>query len=126
MTPLWCRGVGVCSGGFRGGALTGHVRERVWLEERALPLPPGSLYPQSIAHAGRTQAGPTRPGRASPLHPAMRSLPLRFASAPGGWRATRWPAATIKIRRAPRGRSPGWLERSNAAKRGGHHAIPPF
>ena len=33
-----------------------------------------------------------KPGRvgpdAPPLHPAMRSLPLRSASAPGGWRAT--------------------------------------
>ena len=33
--------------------------------ELAPPLPPGDLHPQSIAHAGRTQAGPTRPGRAA-------------------------------------------------------------
>ena len=36
-----------------------------------------------------------KPGRhgpdAPPLHPAMHSLPLRSASAPGGWRATRLP-----------------------------------
>jgi hypothetical protein len=36
----------------------------------------------------RLQAGPNGPD-APPLAPAMRSLPLRSASAPGGWRATR-------------------------------------
>lgn len=34
------------------------------------------------------QAGPTRPGRAAACS-GQRSLPLRSASAPGGWRATR-------------------------------------
>jgi hypothetical protein len=36
----------------------------------------------------RLQAGPTRPGRAAAIS-GQRSLPLRSASAPGGWRATR-------------------------------------
>jgi hypothetical protein len=35
------------------------------------------------------QAGPTRPGRAAAAS-GQRSLPLRSASAPDGWRARRW------------------------------------
>jgi hypothetical protein len=49
------------------------------------------------------QAGPTRPGRAAACS-GQRSLPLRSASAPGGWRATRGLVVGVVVVPSGRGR----------------------
>ena len=51
------------------------------------------LRPRLAAHPVKDFLYVFKPGRdgpdAPPLHPAMRSLPLRSVSVPGGWRVTR-------------------------------------